>query len=235
MEPTDAVIDLQNADIRQKENVILKDVSLRVNQGEFIYLIGKTGSGKSSLLKTMYAALPLHKGTGFCCGYDLAKMKRSQVPYLRRKLGIVFQDFELLTDRSVDSNLEFVLLATGWNDTKAMDSRKQSVLELVGLEGRGHKMPHELSGGEQQRVAIARALLNTPQLILADEPTGNLDPRTSLEILNLLLAISHAGTAVVMASHDYATMQKFDSRVVVCDNESLREEAGVSHFETINA
>ncbi len=232
MTDSEIVIQLENAEIRQKENVILKDVNLKINAGEFIYLIGKTGSGKSSLLKTLYALLPLAKGTGQCCGYDLTKIKRSQIPFLRRKLGIVFQDFELLTDRSVNDNLEFVLLATGWSDRKAMESRQQSVLELVGLDGKGYKMPHELSGGEQQRVAIARALLNTPQLILADEPTGNLDPTTSLEILNLLLAISRSGTAVIMASHDYATMKKFSSRIIICDKEELRE---TTEIESIHA
>ena len=229
------IIDLQHAEIRQKENVILKDVNLQVRNGEFVYLVGKTGSGKSSLLKTLYAALPLAGGTGSCCGFDLKEIKRSQVPYLRRKLGIVFQDFELLTDRSVNDNLDFVLRATGWTDSKAMESRKQSLLELVGLEGRGYKMPHELSGGEQQRVAIARALLNTPQLILADEPTGNLDPRTSLEILNLLLAISHSGTAVVMASHDYATMRNFSCRVIICDEEAVSETTDINQLERIQA
>ncbi len=232
MADSEIVIQIEHAEIRQKENVILKDVNLQVKAGEFIYLIGKTGSGKSSLLKTFYAALPLSSGTGTCCGFDLTKIKRSQIPFLRRKLGIVFQDFELLTDRSVNENLEFVLRATGWSDVKAMDSRKESVLELVGLDGKGYKMPHELSGGEQQRVAIARALLNTPQLILADEPTGNLDPTTSLEILNLLLAISKAGTTVVMASHDYATMKKFSSRIIICDAEEVRE---TTEIESIHA
>jgi cell division transport system ATP-binding protein len=217
------VIQLEHADILQDENVILKDVNLEVRQGEFIYLVGKTGSGKSSLLKTLYADLPLQKGRGLCCGYDLTKIRRKQVPYLRRKLGIVFQDFELLTDRTVHQNLEFVLRATGWTDKKAMASRMEHVLALVGLETQGYKMPHALSGGEQQRVAIARALLNTPHLILADEPTGNLDPRTSLEILNILLAICKAGTAVLMASHDYETMRKFSSRIIVCDDMHLKE------------
>ncbi len=217
------VIQLEHADILQDENVILKDVNLEVRRGEFIYLVGKTGSGKSSLLKTLYADLPLHKGRGMCCGYDLTQIRRKQVPYLRRKLGIVFQDFELLTDRTVHQNLEFVLRATGWTDKKAMASRMEHVLALVGLETQGYKMPHALSGGEQQRVAIARALLNTPHLILADEPTGNLDPRTSLEILNILLAICKAGTAVLMASHDYETMRKFSSRIIVCDDMHLKE------------
>lgn len=223
MSTSELVIRLENVSIRQRENLVLQDVNLEVNSGEFIYLIGKTGSGKSSLLKALYADLPITGGTGFCCGYDLHTIKKNQIPFLRRKLGIVFQDFELLTDRNVNDNLEFVLRATGWTDKKAMQSRMQSVLDLVQLEGRGHKMPHQLSGGEQQRVAIARALLNTPHLILADEPTGNLDPQTSLEILNLLLAISHSGTAVLMASHDYGTMQKFSSRVLVCADGTITE------------
>jgi cell division transport system ATP-binding protein len=231
----EVIINLEQAEIRQKENVILKGVNLKVRAGEFIYLIGKTGSGKSSLLKTLYADLPLKDGTGECCGYDLTKLRKKQIPFLRRKLGIVFQDFELLTDRSVNENLEFVLRATGWNEKKAMESRMQSVLDLVGLDNIGHKMPHELSGGEQQRVVIARALLNTPQLILADEPTGNLDPKTSHEILNLLLAISRAGTTVVMASHDFHTMQKFNSRIIVCENRELRETSDIAAFESIHA
>ncbi len=232
---TEIIIKLEHAEIRQKENVILQDVNLEVRAGEFIYLIGKTGSGKSSLLKTLYAELPIQDGEGECCGFDLNKIKRKQIPFLRRKLGIVFQDFELLTDRSVNENLEFVLRATGWTDRKAMESRMQSVLDLVGLDNVGHKMPHELSGGEQQRVVIARALLNTPQLILADEPTGNLDPKTSHEILTLLLAISRAGTTVVMASHDFHTMQKFNSRIIICENRMLKETSDVSAFESIHA
>ena len=229
------VISLEGVDIKQRGNIILKNVNLKVRDGEFIYLIGKTGSGKSSLLKTLYADLPLKSGQGSVCGYNLSTMKRKEIPFLRRKLGIVFQDFELLTDRSVNENLEFVLMATGWNDTRAMKSRMESVLELVGLDGRGSDMPHELSGGEQQRVVIARALLNTPHLILADEPTGNLDPRTSVEILNLLLAISKAGTAVLMASHDYTTMQKFSSRVIICEGQSVHESSGISEFERIHS
>jgi cell division transport system ATP-binding protein len=228
----ECVIHLDNAEIRQRENTVLKHITLDVHSGEFVYLIGRTGSGKSSLLKTLYGELPLSGGTGTCCGFDLRELRRRQIPQLRRKLGIVFQDFELLTDRSVRDNLLFVLRATGWTDARAMNSRIQSVLELVQLEGKEKKLPYELSGGEQQRVAIARALLNTPQLILADEPTGNLDPRTSLEILNLLLAISRAGTAILMASHDYATMQKFYSRILVCENGEVREASDISGFQS---
>lgn len=221
---SESVIKLEDVRIKQRDNIILDNVNLEVNGGEFVYLIGRTGSGKSSLLKLLYGELPFTSGKGYCCGFELHALKASKIPFLRRKLGIVFQDFELLTDRSVNDNLEFVLRATGWNDKKAIQSRMQSVLELVQLEGKGTKMPHQLSGGEQQRVAIARALLNTPSLILADEPTGNLDPQTSHEILNLLLAIAQSGTAVVMASHDYQTMEKFSSRIIVCENGSLVEK-----------
>lgn len=223
MADQEIVIQLENVSVKQGENIVLEDVNLEIRNGEFIYLIGKTGSGKSSLLKALYADLPILKGEAICCGYALQSLKRSEIPYLRRKLGIVFQDFELLTDRTIEENLLFVLKATGWKDKRAISSRIQSVLELVQLEGKNKKMPHELSGGEQQRVAIARALLNTPHLILADEPTGNLDPQTSLEILNLLLAISKSGTTVLMASHDYATMQRFSSRILICDEKSIRE------------
>jgi cell division transport system ATP-binding protein len=229
------VVKIEHAEIRQKENVILKDVNLEIKSGEFVYLIGKTGSGKSSLLKTLYAELPLAKGAAQCCGFDLANMRRSQIPYLRRELGIVFQDFELLTDRSIFDNLEFVLRATGWTDEKAIVARMNSVLNLVDLDNKGHKMPHELSGGEQQRVVIARALLNTPQLILADEPTGNLDPKTSHEILNLLLAISRSGTAVLMVSHDFNTMRKFNGRVLVCDGQEIRETTDIAAYEAVHA
>ncbi|MEY3399046.1 MAG: hypothetical protein RL220_1640 [Bacteroidota bacterium] len=226
------VIKLEHAQIAQDDNVVLRDVNLEVFAGEFVYLIGRTGSGKSSLLKTLYADLPLKGGKGMCCGYDLSTIRRRQVPYLRRKLGIVFQDFALLTDRTVNDNLDFVLRATGWSDKKAISNRMQSVLELVNLEGKGHKMPHELSGGEQQRVAIARALLNTPHVILADEPTGNLDPQTSVEILNLLLAISHSGTAIVMASHDFDTMRRFESRVIICSDGQLTEKENIAQVST---
>ena len=231
MSTNEFVIRLEHAEIRQRENTILKDVNLSIKAGEFVYLVGKTGSGKSSLLKTLYADLPRKSGVGEVCGYDLTRLKKSQVPYLRRKLGIVFQDFELLTDRTVNDNLEFVLRATGWNDQKAMNARMQSVLDLVGLESKGLNMPHELSGGEQQRVVIARALLNTPQLILADEPTGNLDPKTSQEILNLLTAIAQSGTAILMASHDFNTMQKYQARIIICDGQQLSESTSLREFD----
>lgn len=221
---TDApIILLHGVRIFQRENLVLNNVDLAVYKGEFIYLIGRTGSGKSSLMRTLYGDLHLREGEGHCCGFDLQALKRSQVPYLRRKIGIVFQDFQLLTDRSVNDNLFFVLKATGWNDTKRMDERVQQVLEKVGLHNKGYKMPHELSGGEQQRVSIARALLNDPELILADEPTGNLDPETTEEILDLLFEISQSGRSVIMATHDYTHMKKFNTRVVRCEDGKLLE------------
>jgi cell division transport system ATP-binding protein len=215
---SDIIIDLQNISIFQRDNLVLSGVNLQVKQGEFVYLIGKTGTGKSSLLKTLYAELPLNEGYGAVCGYNLAGIKRKEVPFLRRRLGIVFQDFQLMFDRSVQANLMFVLKATGWKDKVAMDERIKQVLDKVGLSTKGFKMPHQLSGGEQQRVSIARALLNDPELILADEPTGNLDPETSIGIMNLLIDISKSGRAVLMATHNYALMDKFPSRTVKCES-----------------
>lgn len=220
----DTIVKIKDAKIFQGDHLVLSDVNIQLDKGDFVYLIGKTGTGKSSLLKTLYGALPLAEGEGFVGDFDLKKMKRSQVPFLRRKLGIVFQDFELLTDRSVNDNLLFVLKATGWKNKNEMKARMQEVLEKVGLGNKGYKLPHELSGGEQQRVAIARALLNDPDLILADEPTGNLDPNTTEEILNLLNSISKSGRAVLMATHDYAHMKKFSSRVIRCEGNSVTEE-----------
>ncbi|MCB9184632.1 MAG: ATP-binding cassette domain-containing protein [Flavobacteriales bacterium] len=217
------IIQLNGVRIFQRENLVLNQVDFSVYKGEFLYLIGRTGSGKSSLMRVLYGDLPLTEGEGFCCGFDLRKLKRSQVPFLRRHVGIVFQDFQLLSDRTVNDNLFFVMRATGWTDRKAMDLRAQEVLEKVGLGTKGYKMPHELSGGEQQRVSIARALLNDPELILADEPTGNLDPETTGGILDLLFAISQTGRSVIMATHDYSHMKKFNTRVVRCEEGKLLE------------
>ncbi|HPT13445.1 MAG TPA: ATP-binding cassette domain-containing protein [Bacteroidales bacterium] len=213
----ESIISLSNAFIYQKDILILSDVSLTIKNGEFVYLIGKTGTGKSSLLKTLYAELPLKEGEGEVTGYDLKMIKRKDIPYLRRKIGIVFQDFQLLNDRSVNDNLIFVMKATGWKDEDAMRHRMNEVLDKVGLITKGFKMPHQLSGGEQQRVSIARALINDPELILADEPTGNLDPETSEGIMQLLFDIRRTGRAVFMATHNYNMIDKFPSRTVRCE------------------
>ncbi len=212
------IIQLSDVAIFQKEHLVLSDVDFELNNGEFVYLIGATGSGKSSLLKTLYGDLPLKTGMGNVCGYDLRKLKDKEIPYLRRKMGIVFQDFQLLTDRSVSDNLLFVLKATGWTDKKKMERKINNVLEKVGMATKGFKMPYELSGGEQQRVAIARALLNDPELILADEPTGNLDPGTSEEIMILMKDISQTGRAILMATHDYSLILKFPSKTLKCED-----------------
>lgn len=221
----DTIIQLDKISIFQKHNLVLTNVSLKIDKGEFVYLLGKTGSGKSSLLKTLYADLLLKEGEGTVAGFDLKKIKTKEIPYLRRKLGIVFQDFQLLTDRSVNDNLLFVLKATGWSDKSEMQKRIQEVLEKVQLSTKGFKMPHELSGGEQQRVSIARALLNDPELILADEPTGNLDPETSEGIMNLLLDISKNGRAVLIATHDIMMFQKFPSRTITCENGKVSDSS----------
>ena len=221
----DRIIHLEEANIFQKKILVLSGVSLDIYKGEFVYLIGRTGSGKSSLLKTLYGDLKLQQGEGVIAGFDLKKLKEKDVPYLRRKLGIVFQDFQLLTDRTVRENLLFVLKATGWKDRHKMEERIQEVLDKVTLGTKGFKMPHELSGGEQQRVAIARALLNDPALILADEPTGNLDPDTSYEIMNLLFQISDSGRAVLMATHNYSLIDKFPGRIIKCDQGKVMDTA----------
>ena len=213
------VIRLKSAKIAQKNFTVLNDVNLNIKKGRFCYLIGKTGSGKSSLLKTLYGHIPLSAGDGNVAGFDLAKLRMSDVPNLRRKLGIVFQDFQLLTDRTVEKNLRFVLEATGWNDKTKIDDRINEVLGSVGMKSKKHKMPHELSGGEQQRIAIARALLNHPELILADEPTGNLDPETSNEIMTLLKQVAFENnSAVVMATHDYHMIQNFPGEAIRCED-----------------
>ena len=212
------IIEIKNASIFQRENLVLSDVNLTLNKGEFIYLIGRTGSGKSSLLKTLYGELPARDGYFHVAGYDLTKLKRKEIPYLRRKIGIVFQDFQLLFDRNVEKNLEFVLKATGWREPDEISKRIHEVLLMVGLADKRKVMPHQLSGGEQQSVAIARALLNHPDVILADEPTGNLDPDTTLEVMKLLRRISENNTAVLMATHNYTLMQKYPSRIANCKN-----------------
>lgn len=218
MEP---IVSISDCNIYIDKHLILKDVNFEINKGEFIYLIGKTGTGKSSLLKILYGELEMKEGQGRVGEFDLRKLKRKQIPYLRRKLGIVFQDFQLLTDRTIAENLIFVMRATGWKDKNKMKARIEEVLSKVDLGTKGFKMPHELSGGEQQRVAIARALINDPDLILADEPTGNLDPETSDNILKLLYDISQSGRAVLMATHDYVHMSKYGNRTLRCENERV--------------
>ena len=222
------IIKTENAVIRQKKNTILKNVSLEIQRGEFIYIIGKVGSGKSSFLKTLYAELPLEYGKAEVAGFQLKKIKKSQVPALRRKCGIVFQDFKLLTDRTVYDNLEFVLRATGWKNKKAIQERIDSVLEKVEMPDKKDKMPHELSGGEQQRIVLARALLNAPPLILADEPTGNIDPETSYRLIELLKDICASGTTVIIATHQYDLLEKYPGKVLRCDNGTLTEDTELS-------
>ena len=218
-----AVLELKNASIFQRENLILSDVSITIEKGEFVYLIGKTGSGKSSFMKTLYGDLPLEKGEGNIVGFDLPSLKEKDIPFLRRKLGVVFQDFKLLNDRTVKDNLLFVLYATGWKDKAAMDSKIDEVLDKVGMKTKSFKYPYQLSGGEQQRVGIARALLNDPELILADEPTGNLDPQTSVEVMQVLQEINKNGNTILMATHDYALLLKYPSKTLKCDENQIFE------------
>ncbi|PPL02378.1 cell division ATP-binding protein FtsE [Parapedobacter indicus] len=223
----DTVITLKNVDIYQPKHLVLSNVNLKIDKGEFVFLIGQTGSGKSSLLKIIYGDLHIASGEGMVADFDLKKLSEREVPYLRRKLGIVFQDFHLLTDRTVEKNLEFALRATGWKDKALINNRMLDVLEKVGLRSKLKKMPHELSGGEQQRVVIARALLNNPEVILADEPTGNLDPETSEEIVLLLKEISRSGTAILMATHDYQIIRNMPSRIVKTIDGALQDNVTI--------
>lgn len=221
--PFESIISLEEVNIYQRDNLILSNVSLEIHKSEFVYLVGKTGTGKSSLMKTLYADLPLRDGKAEVAGFSIPDLKRKEIPFLRRKIGIIFQDFQLLNDRSVNDNLIFVMKATGWKDADAMRHRMNEVLDKVGLITKGFKMPHQLSGGEQQRVAIARALINDPELLLADEPTGNLDPETSDGIMQLLFDIRKTGRAIFMATHNYALLRKYPSRIIKCEKGKLLE------------
>lgn len=226
---SEVVLSIKNANIYQGESLILSYVNIAVSKSEFVYLVGKTGTGKSSLLKTLYGELPLKNGTANVAGFDLKDLTWKTVPFLRRNIGIVFQDFQLLTDRNVHDNLKFVLNATGWKDEKAIEDKIDEVLGKVGLKTKGFKYPFELSGGEQQRIDIARALLNSPKLILADEPTGNLDPETTEEIMNLLFQISkELGTAIVMATHDYIVINKYPARMIRTEGGKVIDNASIA-------
>ena len=220
---SESILNLKDVAVFQKDNMVLNDITLEVKKGEFVYLIGKTGSGKSSLMKTLYADLPLLEGHGRIVGFNLKTLEEKDIPFLRRKLGIVFQDFKLLPDRNINRNLMFVLKATGWKDPAKMDAQIEDVLDKVGMKTKGFKFPHELSGGEQQRIAIARALLNDPELILADEPTGNLDPQTSVEVMKVLQEINKTGRTILMATHDYALLLKYPSKTLKCDGAKVFE------------
>ena len=223
------IVELRNVNVYQSNNLILENVNIVVNKAEFVYLVGKTGTGKSSLLKTMYGDLTMREGEGTVAGFNLRDMTWKKVPYLRRNLGVVFQDFQLLTDRNVVDNLKFVLKATGWKDEKLMNEKINDVLDKVGLKSKGFKMPFEMSGGEQQRVDIARALLNSPKLILADEPTGNLDPETADELMQLLFQISKEyGTTVIMATHDYRVVNKYPARTIRTEHGKVFDNATIS-------
>ena len=225
------IFSIKNGEIYQKDVLILKDVNIHLDKGEFVYLIGRTGTGKSSILKTLYGELPLQKGEGQVAGFDLSKMGRKEIPFLRRKLGIVFQDFQLLSDRSINDNLKFVMRSTGWKNKVDIKKRIDEVLSLVGLDHIEDKMPHQISGGEQQRVSIARALINKPDFILADEPTGNLDPETSSEVMAVLMAIAKEGTSVLMATHDLSIMEKFPSRTMQVKEQTVVELNPMNEFD----
>ena len=220
---SETILSLKNASIFQRESLVLSDVNISVQNGEFVYLIGKTGTGKSSFMKTLYGDLPLKEGEGNIVGFDLKKLKDKQIPFLRRKLGVVFQDFKLLNDRTISENLLFVLKATGWKEKAKMNEKVDEVLSKVGIQTKSFKFPYQLSGGEQQRVAIARALLNDPELILADEPTGNLDPQTSVEVMEVLQQINKNGRTILMATHDYAMLLKYPSKTLKCDGQKIFE------------
>lgn len=217
------IIEYKDVTLKRDYNVILQDINLQVNKGDFVYLIGKVGAGKSTFLKSLYSEIPIEEGNGNILEFDLYNIKKKQIPLLRRKVGIVFQDFQLLIDRSVDRNLEFVLRATGWKNRELIKERIKEVLTQVGMQNKGYKMPHELSGGEQQRVVLARALLNSPEIILADEPTGNLDPETGNIIVQLLQDISKDGTTVIMSTHNYAIVQKYPGRIIKCEDGVMKE------------
>lgn len=217
------IIELINADIVQRDHVVLTDINLEIKTGEFVYLIGKVGSGKSSIIKTINAELPLEKGEGKVAEFNLAELKTSEIPFLRRKLGVVFQDFKLLSDRNVYDNLEFVLKATDWKDETEIMARVNEVLDMVGMVQKSKSMPHQLSGGEQQRVSIARAILNNPEIILADEPTGNLDPQTSIELMQIFKDLNDQGKTVVIATHDYPLIRKFPARIITVDDQKIYE------------
>jgi cell division transport system ATP-binding protein len=226
---SETVVSVRNVNIYQGSNLVLQDVNFNISRGEFVYLVGKTGTGKSSLLKTLYGELPLREGSLNVAGFDLKGMDWKKVPFLRRNLGVVFQDFQLLTDRNVHQNLRFVLKATGWADEKLIEEKINDVLDKVGLRSKGFKMPFEMSGGEQQRVDIARALLNSPKLILADEPTGNLDPETSDEIMQLLFQICRDyGTAIIMATHDFIVINRYPSRMLKTERSKVMDSAAVA-------
>lgn len=219
-----SIVDYKNIELLRQEHVVLKNITLTVEKGQFNYVIGKVGSGKSTLLKSMYAEIPVESGEAHVLDYDLVGIRRRDIPMLRRRIGIVFQDFQLLTDRSVHDNLLFVLKATGWKDKDEIENRIEEVLKQAGMENKSYKMPHELSGGEQQRIVISRALLNKPELILADEPTGNLDPATAEQIVSYLHGIATSGTAVIMATHNLSFVQQFPGRLLRCENKNILVE-----------